>query len=233
MDNEAPRKDSPSIGWMVTFTDLISLMLTVFVMLFAMSNVKIDNWEKMTDALSRSFNPTREQPVSVPTAQHNISTVLRSRAINLDYLAVVLEETLKNDLLMSQGKTLLLEDRLVVVLPGASFFEKDDVEMKAEAEKSLLNLGGILRNVNNGISINGHGAKPPLAGKEYKSGWEFSQARATSVANALKQAGYSKSVAAYGFSNGRGSELSGLSEADRNLFADRVEIVIHPVWSQR
>ncbi len=233
MDNEfVPPKDPPSFGWMVTFTDLVALLLTFFVMLFAMSNVKLDNWEEMTDALSRSFNPARDQPVSTPTAQHNIATILRSRAINLDYLAVVLEEALETDPLMSQGKVFLLEDRMVVVLPGKLFFEAGEVVMKAEAGKSLLNLGGILRNVNNTITVNGHGAKPPSAGEEYKSGWDFSLARAVSVANALKQAGYSKRVSAFGFSNSQGNALAGLSEANRTLLADRVEIVVHPAWSQ-
>ncbi len=35
----APEAQGPSKAWMVTFTDLVSLMLTFFVMLFAMSNV--------------------------------------------------------------------------------------------------------------------------------------------------------------------------------------------------
>ena len=33
-----------SKAWMVIFTDMVSLLLTYFVMLFAMSNVKVDKW---------------------------------------------------------------------------------------------------------------------------------------------------------------------------------------------
>ena len=47
---DTPRARRPSKAWMIIFTDLVSLMLTFFVMLFAMSNVKVDKWDSMIDA---------------------------------------------------------------------------------------------------------------------------------------------------------------------------------------
>ena len=60
---DTPEARGPSKAWMITFTDLVSLMLTFFVMLFAMSNVKIDKWESMIDVLSLSFNVSRAKAV--------------------------------------------------------------------------------------------------------------------------------------------------------------------------
>jgi len=73
-----------SRAWMIIFTDLVSLMLTFFVMLFAMTSVKPDRWDETVDSLSRTLSPERPA-VSVPaTSRFNIATTLRKRAVNLD-----------------------------------------------------------------------------------------------------------------------------------------------------
>ena len=38
--------------WLVIFADLVALLLTFFVMLFSMSNVTVESWQKMVDALN-------------------------------------------------------------------------------------------------------------------------------------------------------------------------------------
>lgn len=46
-----PKEEEGKKGaWMLTFTDLVSLMLTFFVMLFSMSTVQIDKWDAITDS---------------------------------------------------------------------------------------------------------------------------------------------------------------------------------------
>ncbi|MBT3305153.1 MAG: chemotaxis protein MotB, partial [Alphaproteobacteria bacterium] len=46
--------------WLITFTDLVALMLAFFVMLFAMSNVKVSDWQNVIDSLSQTLRPTIE-----------------------------------------------------------------------------------------------------------------------------------------------------------------------------
>ncbi|MDH5189305.1 MAG: flagellar motor protein MotB, partial [Rhodospirillaceae bacterium] len=87
--SEPKKPDKPSAAWMVTFTDLVSLMLTFFVLLFSMSNVKMDEWEAMIDTLTQTLNPSRLTTVADATSKFNIGTIFRKRAINLDYLTTV------------------------------------------------------------------------------------------------------------------------------------------------
>ena len=124
-DTGLPELEPPtqSRAWMVTFTDLVSLMLTFFVLLFSMSSVKVGEWENMIDALSQSLNPSREKAIAQPTAQYNISTIFRKRAINLDYLTAVLERLMADDPLLGRGMIVRLEDQVVITLPGDLLFE--------------------------------------------------------------------------------------------------------------
>jgi len=214
-------------AWLVTFTDLVSLMLTFFVLLFSMSSVQVDRWEEMIDTLSKTLNPNRQESVSTPTAQYNISTVFRRRAINLDYLEAVLADKMHTDEILKEARLFLGEDRLVISLPGDLFFQSGNAVLSEKAKQALFVLGGILRNVNNQIGINGHTDPTPLQGGKYTSNWELSLGRAIAVANSLKRAGYTDDIIAYGYSDSRFLSLpTGLSDEQRFKLARRVDIVV-------
>ena len=129
-----------NLAWMVTFTDLVSLMLTFFVLLFSMSNIKVDRWNDVIDALSQSLNPSSTKAQSSATASFNIATLFRKRAINLDYLTSVLDEAVANDPLLVNSQLMRLEDRLVIALPGDLLFEPGKAVLAENARKALFNL---------------------------------------------------------------------------------------------
>ena len=225
---EGQTSDSQNRGWMITFTDLVSLMLTFFVMMFAMSNVKVDRWDDMIDALSQSLQPSKEKVETAVTAQYNISSVFRKRAINLDYLAAVLEETIARDEGLTRTRVLRLEDRLVISLPGDILFEAGRAVLSAEARQALFSLGGVLSNIDNQMAVNGHSDPSPPEGEEYASNWELSVARAIAVANAMRRAGYDRDIIARGYADSRYAELPDIAEEKRVTLARRVDIVVLP-----
>jgi len=181
----------PSAIWLLTFTDLVALLLTFFVMLFAMSNVKIDRWKEMIDTLSQSLNPARSEPTKVPSAQYNISSVFRKRAINLDYLTAVLNQKIERSEVLKNSLIVTLEDRLIISLPGARLFAAKSAAFNQNASAALFDLGGVLRHIDNQIGVNGYSEEANVGETIYKSDWELSLARAVAVANELKRAGYS------------------------------------------
>ncbi|MCP5366029.1 MAG: flagellar motor protein MotB [Hyphomicrobiales bacterium] len=227
-DDELPPPAPPNMGWMVTFTDLVSLMLTFFVLLFSMSSVKIDRWEEMIDGLSQTLNPTREKTLVAATAKHNISTSFRKRAVNLDYLEAVLADTARGDDLLSRSAIVLLEDRLVMALPGDLLFEKGRAVLSEAARQALFHLGGILRNIDNQIAVSGHTDPIPIQSAEYRSNWELSLARGIAVVNALRRSGYTDQILAYGLADSRYADLPDLPEERKRALARRVDIVILP-----
>ena len=72
-------------SWMLIFTDLVSLMLTFFVLLFSMSVVKVEAWNNIVSALSQSLKPSERSAQSEAASSFDISTLSMRRAINLDY----------------------------------------------------------------------------------------------------------------------------------------------------
>lgn len=230
--------------WLITFTDLVALMLTFFVMLFAMSSVKVSDWQNVIDSLSQTLRPTLEKVPPVQTSKFNIGTIFRGKAINLDYLASVIGEAVDAQPQLTDSHILLLDDRLMIVLPGDTLFPAGTAEMTDAGRKALFVLGGVLRNIGNEIGVNGHtGTEPPArigvgdgVGGGYASNWELSTARAASVANALRQSGYLKTITAFGYADGRPAPLLGLpgefqgelTVEQRASLDRRIEIIIRP-----
>ena len=201
--------------WLITFTDLVALMLTFFVMLFAMSNVKLTEWRSIINSLSQTLRPEVTKTVPAPSSAFNIGTIFRKRAIDIDYLASVLGEAIESHGLLSQGRIARLDDRLVITLSGDSLFEPDGSGLATGGRQALFVLGGVLRNIGNQIDVSGH-ADITQAARSYASAWELATARAATVANALRQSGYTDDIVAFGFAD----------TANGAAVARRIEIVI-------
>jgi len=188
----------------------------------------VDRWEAMTDALSRTLSPNEGAAPATATAKFNVATVVRKAAINLDYLAGVLQETVAADQLLSHSRIVRLEDHLVIALPGDLLFQPGKAELSARARDALFSLGGVLRNLGNQIGVNGHTDPVPPVDSVYPSNWELSLARAMSVAEALRHAGYTEDIVSYGFADSRFAELPDLPLDQRRALGRRVDIVIMP-----
>ena len=214
--------------WMLTFTDLVSLMLTFFVMLFSMSNVKLDRWQNVVDSLSQTLSPEEVKTPAESTSTHNIATVFRKRAINLDYLVSVLREKIDDDDLLDKTQFMRLEDRLVLALPGDLLFEGGRAVMTDRAREALFRLGSALTTIDNQLGVNGHSDPSPVEGGDYASNWELSTARAAAVANALRRSGYDEPIVAFGYSDSRYDQLPPMSAEQRRLMGRRVDVVIFP-----
>lgn len=231
-DNQSdalPPNGPPKAAWMVTFTDLVSLMLTFFVLLFSMSSVKVDEWDAMIDTLTQTLNPSKLTTVADATSNFNIGTIFRKRAINLDYLSTVLEETMSQDPLLSQSQLIMMDDRLVIALPGDLLFSSGRAVMPDQAKSALFTLGSVLRNIGNQVGVNGHtDPSPPGAGGDFSSNWELSLARAAAVANTIRRSGYTDDIYAYGYADSRYHQLQDLGAEARMRLARRVDVVVFP-----
>ena len=154
--------------------------------------------------------------------------MFRRRAVNLDYLGAVLEDTVTKDPVLSRSRLMRLEDRLVVALPGDLLFAPGRAELSEGARQALFVLGGVLRNVGNQIGVNGHTDPTPPTGGSYQSNWELSMGRAAVVANSLRRSGYSEDIVAYGYADSRFGDLPDVPQQERMSLARRVDIVVFP-----
>ena len=82
--------------WLITFSDLISLLLAFFVMLFAMSSVDRGPWDEMTNALMVRLNPEEAWQNTAAMTDRDVYTEAVPEATDLDYLRSVVAEKIRS-----------------------------------------------------------------------------------------------------------------------------------------
>ena len=225
-DSNAATQDETSVGWILIFTDMVALLLSFFVMLFSMSAVPVNEWETTIDILEEALNLTSEEEKD-PTEDYNISSVLLERArTNVNYLLPIIEPKIKQDEIIKDSPIILLDDRIVISLSGDLLFASGKAELTKKARKALFNLGGVLRNIRNTIGVYGYSEDEKFDRDKYSSDWELSLARAVSVANELKRAGYMEEILSFGYGGARSFKLANVSKDRRQSLSRRVDIVI-------
>ncbi len=213
-------------SWLLTFSDLVALMLTFFVMLFAMSKVEHRKWQNLSDALSHNLTAVQGPPAELPSQPLDIETAEVVAATDLDYLAALLKGNMAGDPLLGGAVLWRLEDRIVVALPGELLFPVGAVELAPSGRTALAALGGLLRHVTNGLEVAAY-ADPRPPGDGFASNWELSLARAIGVARLLEQAGAPGPIVARGLGDGRFAALSQRLGASRRLaLGRRIELVV-------
>lgn len=217
--------------WLVTFTDIMALMLTFFVLLYTMSSPKEQEWTRMSSALGKEFGKQYAPPAQAGAQDAiNIDKVDFSKALDLDYLAVLLKETLKGN---ERAKGILMINRgdsLIVSMPDSLLFEAGQAQVLDEGRKTLFAMGEALAKIRNAVEIVGHADPRPVGAApsdKFASNWELSLSRAANVATILQSTGYSKPMTLRGMSSARYDELpADLGEEKRLDLSRRVDIVI-------
>jgi len=174
--------------WLISFTDLMCLMLAFFVLAFSMSEPMQPRWQALAASLAARQIDGRSGAV------FNVALLDPRSPINLDYLGILLKGQFSGTPDLAGVVPVRQDDRLVIALPDALLFEADRAKFSDGGRQRLFVLGGVLGRISNRIEITGHaGAEPaPAAAAGEQDPWELSLARAVAVATALHQAGYQR-----------------------------------------
>lgn len=215
--------------WLITFTDVMALMLTFFVLLYAMSVPEEDKWNDLSASLAlkpekfdaKAFNAGGQDVI-------DIEKVSTQRALDLGYLQTLINNVLQKENI--QGVHVLQnENRLIISMPSELLFETAQASVRSEGKKLIFTLSGILSRIKNRVEVVGHADPRRITGVnlQFRTNWELSLARAVAVRKVLQDVGYDRPVSMRGLSSGRYDELPDeLSEEERFMLARRVDLVI-------
>ncbi len=229
MDDPMPALYEPKIPpWMLVFADLLSLMLTFFVLMFSMNSVQVEDWKAVVHTLSDRLNPKPSLIQEKPYDGHEQSQVEVPLARSLDYLNTVITQKLASDPVLSQARVRLLDDRLAISIPSDLLFRTDSAEIAdKKVRAAIADLATLLSRIDNRISVIGYTDPSPVVGTKYTSHWELSIDRALSIARILVANGYRQPVPAYGYGGNRfGHLLKGLPAELQSRLSRRVDIVV-------
>jgi chemotaxis protein MotB len=167
--------------WLLSYADLVTLLLALFVVLFASADHK--RATSIAAAIAAEFSNAE---VTAPPA----STGVMPAADSLVAVRTAIERTFAtNKALRDRAAMRITERGLVVSLTEAGFFAPADADMRGDALPLLDALGEALRQSDAPLRIEGHTDALPIATARFRSNWELSAARATTVLERLTARG--------------------------------------------
>ena len=228
---DATTEERPYL-WLLTFTDVMGLMLTFFVLLFSMVEPEQEKFDEIASALNNEFNTFYGSLMSAgPEDSINIERINYDRALDINYLDALIKAVAENNTSLKDKLTLNPQgDHLIVSLPQDLLFEPGSASLRAESNRALYALGGTFSRIKNKIELTGHADPRPVELGElgaFVSNWDLSLTRAMAVAAVLDKVGYNEPVIVRGAANGRYIDLKGMDDENRRLdLSRRVDIDI-------
>lgn len=188
------KKSAGSPAWMSTYGDMVTLILTFFVLLFSFSSMDSAKWDEVVQAFTgvrfiaiQPLDPAAaikgfDVPTPRPTPRDTSAEEAQQEAF--DELYERIQGTIEESNLTSTLGLEKTEDYILLRMKDSALFDSGRSEIKQEAMELLRDVSLIFDEYASniaGIQIEGHTDNVPISNDRYLSNWELSASRASQV----------------------------------------------------
>jgi chemotaxis protein MotB len=186
--------------WLLTYADLITLLMVFFVVLYSMSSADTTKWKQISASLEQAFNvdvmkgqtagAMDDSGAPAPPIDNLISSTQVPQAARLQAaIQAVLDQSGKDGGLQNPDVTVGTDREGVVIrLSGSYLFDSGRAELKPNSFALLDAIANQLKLEPNDVRVDGHTDSTPLVGSAlYPTNWELSSARALAVTRYLTE----------------------------------------------
>ncbi|MEV5115214.1 flagellar motor protein MotB [Peribacillus frigoritolerans] len=186
-------------SWLVPYADILTLLLALFIVLFASSSVDAVRFQQLSNVFNQVFTSgtgfmdfPSDSPSKEPTSPEQ-----RTGAEDLEKLGKNEQEELtevqervnayieKNDLTDKLGTNLTDEGMLISIRENV-LFESGVAEVRSENRKMAKEISGLLvMDLPRNIIVSGHTDNIPIKNSKYESNWDLSVMRSVNFMKLL------------------------------------------------
>ncbi len=182
--------EEPGIpGWVVTYGDMMSLLLTFFILLVSFSSIQESKFKEAMESLQGALGVLEKYPTALEFKTRIIPTPRQTDNSQIYYMIRRLEQYL---LEQNQDDTVdisLEKDGVLIRIKDKLLFPSGSALLKPEALPVLDKVATILEKAGKEVEVAGHTDAVPIHTERFPSNWELSAARATSVARYFQARG--------------------------------------------
>ncbi|MDQ2695446.1 MAG: OmpA family protein [Pseudomonadota bacterium] len=214
----APRKKIPAGAplWMVTFADLMSLLMCFFVLLLAFSEMDVEKYKQIagsmaaafgvqrdifakdtpmgTSFVAREFSPGRPDPTPLQTVQQKTSQqqphldAAQQRQAQIQQAAERIRARLRDEIRRGLMSVETRANQIIIRIQEKGSFPSGSADLMAGFKPALDKLGEVFGATPGRIVVAGHTDDVPIRTGRFRSNWELSAARAVTVVHELLRA---------------------------------------------
>jgi chemotaxis protein MotB len=198
---------------MVSYADFITLLFAFFVVMYSISSVNEGKYKTLSDSLGEAFSNKEQQgneidPIQIGTSPTAIQPIPLENptTAEVEEKRELSEEILKERRQLSQVSgqfeqvlAPFIDDKLVAVkkndywieleMNSEMLFLSGDAELSKKALPVLKKIAEVINPLPNMVNIEGHTDNIPIDNIKFRSNWDLSSARATSVVHEFVKEG--------------------------------------------
>jgi chemotaxis protein MotB len=217
--------------WLLTYADLITLLLIFFIIMYSMSTINKVKFDQIVQMLAQSFGGSKSV-----VAMYNNGVMEKNfypsqvRTKEQKHLYVKTVSALQNEIMSKEVRVTADKRGIVISLNSDFYFPSGSADLRDSAENVLRKLSTIFQGLPNDIRVEGHTDSLPIApgstlAQKFPTNWELSSQRAVNVVKVFEKTGLEKGrVCATAYGDTR--PLKPNETAEGRAFNRRVEIVI-------
>jgi len=164
--------------WLATFNDMVTLLLTFFVLVLSMSKLDVARVKEAVYAINDAFGMLSSAEMGDIKAFEPFIIPIRNRRSSFSEKKRELAEHIDK---IGNMDAKVIEGGVSVILEEKLFFKTGMSEIEEKNYPSLKNLSSILQKTDCQIRVEGHTDDVPIENKRFPSNWELSVARAVNV----------------------------------------------------
>lgn len=168
--------------WLLTYADLITLLMVFFVVLYSMSQIDAKKFDAMAQAMSQAFSGTGGNSGIMDGGRSIIpGQSVEKERLDLQNTQRKVRRVIAKKSLEDKISTDVGERGLVISIKDTVLFLPGQVTLAPAALELITSVAAILARMPNNLRIEGHTDDEPIHNDRFFSNWELSTARATNV----------------------------------------------------
>jgi len=183
-------ENESSERWLLTYSDLITLLLAFFIMMYTFSKQDANKYKEVSAHLKAIF--TGGTGIVYQGSNTDID-VISDKIVSEDEIKKQIEHEIQEVANISglEGNFSVFSDErgITIRIVDKAFFDQGKADLKKNAEMMLEKIIPVINSIKNHVRIEGHTDDTPIKTNEFKSNWELSVKRATEVVSYLIEKG--------------------------------------------
>lgn len=188
-------EEHPDEAWLLPYSDLMTLLLALFIVLFAVSQTDKQKMSEMSKVFSLIFtaqkgvmgdasiqpannNHSDNNDVTKSTQGETQTQLIPNKDMELSTIQSKMTQYVKFQKLPGYIATSMTDEGLMITIKDVALFAPGSAEMLPEAKKIAYDMSIMLQSSQEKIQIAGHTDDTPAEGGPYTSNWELASARA-------------------------------------------------------
>lgn len=239
MRKKKPQEHVNTERYMLTYSDMITLLMMFFIIMYASSNVDAVKYKEISDSFKIAFSGGQTivgagdsmdaKKSNHTTKQENVNNKVdetQEQENQLQQVKKTIDKYIQQNNMTGNVSTEIEERGLVVSVRDTLFFDSGKADLKPDFQKKIVEIGSILNSVDNYIRIEGHTDNVPISNYKYIDNLDLSTARANSVLRVLQNQAHINPKRLTSMGYGEQRPVAGNNTEDGRAKNRRVDIVV-------